>query len=148
MKRMFFPILLGVLVYSCDVRKHDRIAEPVPVNANNVKDVSTIPPTTVQVIDSVHDFGTIKEGDMVEYSFRFKNTGDKPLIITNASASCGCTVPEKPEQPVMPGELGFIRVKFNSAGKPNKAHKPVTITSNARPEFPQLVLEGFVTPKE
>lgn len=147
MKNFAIIFALGVLITACDIRKHDRIADPVPLNNKNVGDVSTIPPTTVQILDSVYNFGTIKEGDIVEFSFRFKNTGDKPLVIKDASASCGCTVPERPEQPILPGEVGFIKVKFNSQGKPNKAHKPVTITSNATPEFPQLVLEGFVTPK-
>jgi hypothetical protein len=62
-------------------------------------------------------------------------------------ASCGCTVAEKPEKPVMPGEIGHIKVKFNSDKKPGEAHKTLTITSNAQPEFPQLLLKGTVEGK-
>jgi hypothetical protein len=101
--------------------------------------------TTVQLIDSVYDFGTIKEGEKTEFSFRFKNTGTKPLVIVNASASCGCTVPEKPEQPIKPGEIGFIKAVFNSKGKVGPNHKSITITSNVfQPGFPTLTLKGEV----
>jgi|GEM_PF-375030 hypothetical protein len=129
-------------LWSCDVRKKDKIAvapgKQVKVDAE---------PTTVSIIDSVYDFGTIREGDVVAFSYRFKNTGDKPLVITEALASCGCTVAEKPEKPVMPGEIGHIKVKFNSDKKPGEAHKSLTITSNAQPEFPQLLLKGTVEGK-
>ena len=62
-----------------------------------------------------HSFGKIKHNVPVTYSFEFKNVGDKPLVVENASASCGCTVPEKPEKPIMPGETGKIKVVFNAA---------------------------------
>ena len=62
-----------------------------------------------------HDFGKIKQGIPVTYSFEFKNTGDKPLVVENASASCGCTVPEKPEKPIEPGSTGVIKVQYNAA---------------------------------
>jgi Protein of unknown function (DUF1573) len=100
--------------------------------------------TTVELTDTVYNFGTITEGDKVEYSFRFKNTGNKPLVISNAHASCGCTVPEKPEKPVMPGETSFIKVVFNSKGKSGHQEKTIFVSSNARPAFPELVLSGKV----
>ncbi len=100
--------------------------------------------TTVQMIDSVYNFGKITDGEKVEFSFRFKNSGHNPLIVSNATASCGCTVPEKPEQPVKPGETGFIKVVFNSKGRVGDVHKEVTVTSNAYPAFPLLALKGQV----
>lgn len=127
----------------CDIRKQDKkITLPT---ANKVKENKE--PTTVQIIDSVYDFGKIKEGDIVEYNYRFKNTGKNPLVISEALASCGCTVPEKPEHPIAAGDTGFIKVKFNSDRKPGEAHKTITITSNAEPEFPQLLLKGTVVGK-
>ncbi len=62
-----------------------------------------------------HDFGKIKQGVPVTFNFEFKNISDKPVVVENASASCGCTVPEKPEKPIMPGETGKIKVQFNAA---------------------------------
>ena len=97
------------------------------------------------MIDSVYDFGKVTDGEKVEFSFRFKNTGKNPLIVSNAVASCGCTVPEKPEEPIKPGETGFIKVMFNTQGRVGPAHKTVTITSNANPAFPLLELKGDVT---
>ena len=94
--------------------------------------------------DSVYNFGKITDGEKVEFSFRFKNTGNKPLIVSNATASCGCTVPEKPEAPVMPGETGFIKVAFNSQGRVGDTHKEVNVTSNAFPAFPPLEIRGEV----
>ena len=62
-----------------------------------------------------HDFGKIKQGVPVTYSFEFKNTSDKPIVVENATASCGCTVPEKPEKPIEPGSTGVIKVQYNAA---------------------------------
>jgi hypothetical protein len=62
-----------------------------------------------------HDFGKIKQGTPVTYSFEFKNTSDKPIVVESASASCGCTVPEKPEKPVEPGSTAVIKVQYNAA---------------------------------
>jgi len=79
-----------------------------------------------------HDFGTLKEGPSAEYTFEFKNTGKQPLIITNASASCGCTVPEWPKEPILPGKMGKLKVTFNTAGKAGQPFtKTVYINSNA-----------------
>ena len=131
------------LFASCDVRKHDKIAVDKPLTQQvEIKD-----PTTVQIIDSAYDFGKVTDGEIVQYNYRFKNTGTKPLIITNATATCGCTVPEKPEKPVQPGETAFIKVKFDSKGRVGATHKSVMVSSNAEPVFPELVLTGEVTEK-
>ncbi len=144
MKNLFFLIIAcGVLMYSCDIRKQDKKANSTAVSKQTITD-----PTTVEIIDSVYDFGTINEGDIIEFSFRFKNTGNKPLEVSDAKASCGCTVPEKPTAPINPGEMGFIKVKFNSDRKPGEAHKSITVTSNAMPEFPELYLKGTVIGKK
>jgi len=62
-----------------------------------------------------HDFGKIKQGVPVTFFFEIKNISDKPIVVENASASCGCTVPEKPEKPINPGATGKIKVQFNAA---------------------------------
>ena len=144
MKNLCFLIVAcGVLMYSCDIRKKDKQAPKSAASNQTITD-----PTTVEIIDSVYDFGTINEGDVVEFSFRFKNTGNKPLDVSDAKASCGCTVPEKPTAPIKPGEMGYIKVKFNSDRKPGEAKKSITVTSNAMPEFPELYLKGTVIGKK
>ena len=92
--------------------------------------------TSIHWLDSTSlKLGTMKKGEVVEVAFRFKNTGEKPLIITDVSAGCGCTVPEKPQQPFAPGEDGVIKAKFDSknqqAGVPHT--KYVTVVANTRP---------------
>lgn len=94
-----------------------------------------------------HDFGTINEGEIVETQFKFTNTGEGPLIISSAQGSCGCTVPEYPNEPVAPGEEGIIKVSFNSSGKPNQQSKTVTLTTNAVPSTKVLTITANVTPK-
>lgn len=79
-----------------------------------------------------HDFGDINQGDKVEETFHFTNTGTEPLIITNVEVTCGCTTPKGwPRDPIPPGGKGDITVAFNSAGKSGRQNKVVTVVSNA-----------------
>lgn len=94
--------------------------------------------TTIAFDTTSYDFGDIKEGDVVETVFTFTNTGDKPLIIQSAVGSCGCTVPEKPEEPIAAGQKGEIKVQFNSAGKKGVNNKTVTLQTNT-PEKTQVL---------
>lgn len=93
-----------------------------------------------------HDFGTISEGDVKEYNYKFTNTGDAPLIIESAKPSCGCTVPTFTKTPIGIGETGEILVKFDSKGKPNAQNKTVTVTANTWPKVTTLRFKTFVTP--
>lgn len=94
------------------------------------------------------NFGEINQGDVVEYAFKFTNSGSDPLIITNAKGSCGCTVPVWPREPVAPGETGVIDVKFNSKGKKGKQNKRVTLTTNMVPSQKILTVKGQVNLKD
>ena len=94
----------------------------------------------------VWEFGEINEGESVDTIFTFKNTGNEALIISNAKAGCGCTVPQWPKEPIAPGESGTISVKFNSKGKTGKQTKRVTLTMNTTPNTKQLRLSGLVNP--
>jgi hypothetical protein len=80
---------------------------------------------------NTHDFGDIFQGDVVEHTFKFTNTGNQPLLITNIQTSCGCTTPTWPRDPIMPGGKGELKVGFNSAGKMNKQTKVLPIISNS-----------------
>ena len=95
-----------------------------------------------------HDFGNLTDGDQVNYDFKFTNSGNAPLIITNASGSCGCTVPDYPRTPIAPGEEGVIKVSFNSSGRQGKQDKQVTIISNCVPNTTVLKITSNVLPKE
>jgi hypothetical protein len=94
-----------------------------------------------------HDFGTINEGDVVETSFAFTNTGKSDLIILDARGSCGCTVPEYPKNtPIAPGETKEIKVKFDSANKPGNQTKTVTLTNNTESGRDIIRIKTIVTP--
>lgn len=162
MKRYILSLFAVTALISCDVRRKDKIADESGLReekaqkdfevfrkktvADSLEKVAAFlkDTTTVQLIDSVYNFGTITSGEKVNYSFRFKNTGSKALIITEAHASCGCTIPEKPEKPIMPGEIGMIKVVFNSQGKQGHQEKAIIVTSNVKPTFGDLKLVGEV----
>lgn len=94
-----------------------------------------------------YDFGTVLEGTIVETTFKVTNNGKTDLIISNAQATCGCTVPVWPKEPIKPGESGDVLVKFNTTGKPNKQSKTVTLYTNTATGREVVRLKGSVTPK-
>ncbi len=86
----------------------------------------------------VHDFGNMKQGGDASYEFQFKNTGTEPLVISNARGSCGCTVPQWPQEPIKPGETNKIKVTYDSK-RVGPINKSVTITSNAGNEATKVL---------
>ena len=113
-----------------------------PASASGEKSNQNLPVFTFA--EETHEFGKITQGEKVSYNFKFKNTGNADLLISNAVGSCGCTVPEYPKQPVPPGGEGTINVIFNSEGKEGKQNKTVTITSNTVPNSKILTITGEV----
>lgn len=95
------------------------------------KQARNMPKTKISFDEKKHNFGTITEGEKVKHSFHFRNTGEHPLLITNAVASCGCTVPSYPKEPIPPGGDGNIEVEFNSTNRVGHQQKNVMIYSNA-----------------
>ena len=81
--------------------------------------------------ETSYDFGDITQGDRVEHTFEFENTGNEPLILSDVRTTCGCTAPEWPREPVIPGAKAKIRVVFNSTGKMGMQNKVITVMSNA-----------------
>ncbi|MEQ6120543.1 DUF1573 domain-containing protein [Reichenbachiella sp. MALMAid0571] len=81
--------------------------------------------------ETSHDFGDIKQGDQVSYTFSFKNTGEESLVISKVRTTCGCTAPYWPKEPIAPGKTDKIKITFNSKGKMGHQHKVITVESNA-----------------
>ena len=102
------------------------------------------PITTIEFEEPEYDFGTINEGETVTHVFTFTNTGEEPMLMSNARGSCGCTVPQWPKDPIMPGETASITVEFNSKNKKGKQVKKVTITANTDPPQTFLYLKGEI----
>jgi len=140
-------ILTGIVIIffaACNNRTNSDIS-----NVTSGKEVSAVKTDAADAPvmsfeNTSHDFGQVTDGEKVSYDFKFKNTGKSPLIISNALASCGCTVPDYPRYPVAPGKEGMISVIFDSAGKSGIQDKVVTLTSNALASTMQLHLTGEV----
>ena len=101
-------------------------SNPQKVNDNTLKPVFSIE-------NIEYDFGTVNEGEIVNHTFVFRNTGKSPLVIDKATASCGCTVPSYSKEPTEPGGQGKIVVEFDSRGKLGNNHKTIAIRSNSNP---------------
>lgn len=95
---------------------------------------------------TTHDYGTIIKGGDGTCEFKFKNTGVEPLILSNAQASCGCTVPEWPREPILKGKTAAIKVKYDS-NRLGPINKTITVTSNAKNGPVQLRIIGSVVEK-
>ena len=91
----------------------------------------------------VIDYGTIEKGSDGVRIFEFTNTGNAPLIISNVKSTCGCTVPKKPDGPILPGETGKIEVKYDT-NRVNPIRKTITVTSNADTPTVALKIKGLV----
>ncbi len=102
----------------------------------------------VSVVDSVHEFGKIKEGAVAVYAFPFKNTGAKPLVIDKVTTTCGCTIANYPVQPILPGKTGKISIQFHSKGKMGRQIKPIFIHANTHPSLSQLTITAEVLSSE
>ncbi|MEQ8909338.1 MAG: DUF1573 domain-containing protein [Vicingaceae bacterium] len=102
-------------------------------NQANVVKPNDGPKTSLKFAEMTHDFGQIQQNTTNKKKFQFTNTGENPLIISNAKGSCGCTVPQYPREPIAPGETGEILVEYRPGTQKNKQTKTVTITANTEP---------------
>ena len=139
MKNIWIVILSLVLAASCgDMAKKvndvEHLSTDLVTNSKTAEvgaQEQAMPSFSFEKED--HDFGILIDGEKVAYSFRFTNSGDAPLIISNAKGSCGCTVPNYPKEPIAPGATGSIDVTFDSKGRSGKQSKAVTLTANTNP---------------
>ncbi|MFM7015912.1 MAG: DUF1573 domain-containing protein [Bacteroidota bacterium] len=146
-------IIAGFLFVSCGNKNEQqnnseevRVSPDIvnnPETANGeILDKTGVPKFNFEEI--THDFGTIESGTSVTYEFKFKNSGDKDLIISQAKGSCGCTQPEYPKDPIAPGDEGVIKVTFNSTGISGQITKNVTLVANTSPNTKVLTITGEV----
>lgn len=149
MKRLLLLLSLVALI-ACKGKNEqsgdDKISPEVvnnPASASgSPSDPNAVPEFTFE--KDTHDFGVIQQGEKVTYAFKFKNTGKAPLVISSASATCGCTVPEYTKTPIQPGEEGFITVTFDSSGKSGMTSKSVTIIANTIPNTKVLTVSADI----
>ncbi|MGV3507759.1 MAG: DUF1573 domain-containing protein [Sphingobacteriaceae bacterium] len=145
MKKIVLTLLAAsVVAISCNSNTAKNTETDSTANATAVAEGNA----TISFEKNNYDFGKITETEKVTHEFKFINNGTEPLIISSATATCGCTVPEYPKEPVAPGESGVIKVVYDSKGQPGMQHKVVTVTANTTPTATELYLTGEVKPKE
>ena len=122
-----------------------------PATASGDYDPETQP--KIEFTELEYDFGKIMEGDKTTHAFKFKNTGKSQLIISDVGTSCGCTVAEKPDEPIAPGDESEILAEFNSTGKADrtkaetKVEKVISVYSNTTPNLTKLKMKGIIITK-
>ena len=140
MKSLFYLTLALFVFAGCNKSKDSSALEASTIE----KSETNVKEPKFEFNETAWDFGKIVEGEKVEHTFKFKNTGESDLIISNCSASCGCTIPNSPKEPIAPGESGNIKVEFNSAGKSDLVTKDITILANTNPVKTMLQIKVFV----
>ncbi len=141
--RLFFIVVTSVIIMSCGNESSSSSANDATRIGNTSKQT-----TSIQWIDSAKNFGRINEGQKLAVSFRFKNTGDKPLVIQSVQPSCGCTVADYPKEPISPGSEGEITGEFDSHGREGLQHKELTVLANTRVPEHKIYFEVNVVKKE
>jgi len=135
MKKILIALVAAAGLIACKSSDKKTTGPTLSQEERNKAIADTANFTSIQWLDSTFkDLGKIKEGRVIEVTFRFKNNGTKNLVFSNVSASCGCTVPEKPNKPYAPGEEGVIKAKFDSGGKPHgPIRKEIYVMANTNP---------------
>lgn len=148
MKKIITVLILSLVVFSCNENAANKVNKENLEIAKERDSKNRLGGAKMKFEKTEHDFGTINEGDVVETVFNFTNSGKSELIITSAKASCGCTVPLWPKEPIMPGKSGEIKVKFNSKRKPNLQQKRVTLITNTDGGKEILTIKAMVIPEK
>lgn len=145
MKPRVIFVLFSLLFFGACTSNNNKITpESVtnPITADGNSDMSSLP--VFQFNEEEHDFGKLTQGEKVTYTFKFTNAGKSDLVISNASASCGCTVAEYPKTPVKPGATDGIEVTFNTEGKKGVQHKTITLVANTQPSTKVLTIKAEI----
>ncbi len=150
MKKMIITSVatfLTALMIACNSSPSSKIKAGNIVQAEKRDKKISVGVPAIVFDKETYDFGTVKEGFVVKTSFKITNSGKSDLVITNAKASCGCTVPTWPKDPVKPGNTAEVKVRFDTSGKPNQQSKTITLFTNTEKGQEQLKISGMVTPK-
>lgn len=153
------PFLVTLVLAACDTKsgattdattpatEEALSAEDLISNPNTANPREVPVPNDLGVItftEKEYNFGEIHQGEIVSHTFKFKNTGKRPVVIDNASSSCGCTVPTYPRDPVPPGAEGSLTVRFDSHGKSGQTNKVVVIRANTQPNVVDVTIKANV----
>ena len=129
--------ILALFIFSCNGSDSDHAVQNEKISGSPM----------IEFKSTSYDFGNLIEGEVVECTFVYKNTGTAALKITNVDADCGCTIPEYSEEEILPGEEGKIKAVFNSAGFKYNVYKTIDVETNVDSEIIELVLTAFIENK-
>ena len=150
MKKYYYMLIAGIICFtniSCDNNPTKKINQQNLLETEKRLEQESVLPILKFDFDT-YDFGEVIDGEIVEVDYTFKNTGESNLIIYDASASCGCTVPEYPkDKEIKPGESGVIKARFDSSGQTGKQVKSITLTTNTKNSKKIIRMSGFVINK-
>ena len=146
MKKILIILIFGISIPACKQadKKATEAITPATKQAGDLtkalEDSANF--TTIHWLDSTYqDLGKVEEGQVVDVAFRLKNTGDKPLIVTKVSVSCGCTtITEKPNEPLTPGQEGVIKAKFDSKNMAGERTREVYVTANTKKSTSHILI--------
>lgn len=142
-----YIFILGLILTSCNSDPSKKVKEE-NLKAVQDKALQKFESPEITFDFDTYNYGEVIDGDVVEVDFNFTNTGNSDLIIFDASASCGCTVPEYPKNKnIKPGEGGNIKVMFDTSNKPGKQAKSVTLSTNTDTGKKIIRINGFVLNK-
>jgi len=142
-----FLIAFTLLHFSCKENAADKVKDENVAQAKERDNKKVVGLPEITFVSTEFDFGTINQGETRDALFEFTNTGESDLIITDAKASCGCTVPEWPKgKRIKPGETGEIKAVFDSKSRTNKQNKSITLITNTLSGREVIYVKGFVTP--
>ena len=144
MKRIILSLLIIVSLVSCETKesKLDTNLVNNPSSADGVIKGNNVPAIKFETTE--HDFGKILQGEQVSYTFKFKNVGDAPLIITSIEKTCGCTSPDFSNKPIKPGESGKITITYDSKGHKGFQNKRLVVKANTNPSETILRIKAQV----
>ncbi|MEI6123643.1 MAG: DUF1573 domain-containing protein [Bacteroidota bacterium] len=149
MKKGIYLLAIIAIIFSACGNSSTTLSTDViknPNTANGNGDLSKLPAFDFE--QDEHDFGKIQQGEKVSFTFKFKNVGGSDLVISDAKATCGCTVADYPKTPIKPGDPGQITVSFNSEGKKGIQNKTVTVIANTQPNTKTLTIKAEIIVNE
>lgn len=145
MKITYLLISFTILfLTSCNQTNNTEITTNDVMNTKSAEGNANSDLPEIKFEEETYDFGRISQGEKVTHAFKFKNTGNANLIISSANGSCGCTVPEYPKKPILPGEEAVVNVVFSSEGKSGMVEKTVTMVTNCEPSTKIIYIKANI----
>lgn len=143
--KTIYILAAAILFFSSSCKEQStEVSTNDVMNSKSAEGTSNSSLPDIKFEEETHDFGRITQGEKVTTAFKFKNTGGTNLIISSATGSCGCTIPDYPKKPILPGEEATVNVVFASEGKSGVVEKSVTLVTNCEPSTKIIYIKANI----